>query len=96
MEEEPPPSFAELRDRYQVLPASPVVTIALTSALQAGDDPLHILSYIDALGVHAETLQQLHAGINGLEGEEELSAFQCREGVAVSIASQDEWILFTE
>lgn len=96
MTDKPTPSFAELRSRYQVLSAAPLDIIALSSALQAGDDPLHILSYIEALGVRAENLQQLHAGINGLDDEEELSAFLCLEGVAVSIASNDEWILFTE
>jgi hypothetical protein len=96
MEDERPPTFAELRRRYQLLGASPARTVALSSALQAGDDPLHILSYIGALGVCTETLQQLHSGINGLEDEEELFAFRCQEGIAVSIASDDEWILFTE
>lgn len=96
MEDECPPTFAELRRRYQALPSASARTIALSSALQAGDDPLHVLSYIGSLGVRAQTLQQLHSGINGLTGEEELSAFKCQEGVAVSVASNDEWILFTE
>jgi hypothetical protein len=95
MKDEYRPSFAEVRRRY-LLGASPAHTVALSRALQTGDDPLHILSYIGGLGVHAATLQQLHDAINGLEGEEELFAFQCQEGVAVSVASDDEWILFTE
>lgn len=96
MEDERPPSFAELRRRYQVLRGSPARTVALSSALKLGDDPFHILSYINALGIKAETLQQLQVGINGLRDEEELFAFRCQEGVAVSVASEDEWILFTE
>lgn len=96
MEDERPPSFAELRRRYQMLRASPARTVALSRALEAGDDPFHILSYINALGVRAETLQQLQVGINGLHDEEELFAFRCQEGVAVSVASDDEWILFTD
>lgn len=96
MQEDRPPSFAELRRRYQVLRGSPARTVTLSSALVDGDDPLHILSYIRSLGVQPQTLQQLHSGINGLRDEEELFAFRCREGVAVSVASDDEWILFTD
>jgi hypothetical protein len=90
------PSFAQLRKHYQVLPASPAAIVSLSDARRAGDDPLHILSYTARLGVKIETLEQLLTGINSLENEEELSAFQCREGVAVSVASDDEWILFTD
>ena len=96
MEDERPPTFAELRRRYQMLRVSAARTVALSSALRVGDDPLNNLSYIGELGVRPETLQQLHAGINGLANEEELFAFRCEEGVAVSVASDGEWILFTE
>lgn len=96
MEHEQPPPFAEIRRRYQLLSTTRTHTVALSTALQTGDDPLRILKYIGTLGVRPATLKQLHDGINGLEAEEELFAFECREGVAVSVASDDEWILFTD
>jgi hypothetical protein len=71
-----------------------VARISLRAALQGGDDPLKIIFYMRELGLSVSTLDDLLA-INGDGFEEELAAFEVAEGVAVSVASQGEWVLFT-
>jgi hypothetical protein len=93
------PSFAELRRRYSTADngsdESPQI-ISFGSSLRAADDPAQVLQYLAGLGVSVSTLDELHDGINELADEEELSAFRCREGVAVSHASDGWWMLFVD
>lgn len=55
-----------------------------------------MLRYLRALGVQPKTASDLFHHIRALEDEEELSAFQCQEGVAVTQASEGWWLLFVE
>ena len=72
-----------------------VAEVSLSRALKNGGDDMGLISYLGELGLVVSTLTDLLC-INGLEDEEELSAFEVQEGVAVSIASEDRWVLFTE
>jgi hypothetical protein len=63
-------------------------------AVAGGDDPLNLLAYLAGLGVPVRALEDL-LKINIDPDEEELHAFLVEEGVAVAVASQGEWILFT-
>ena len=88
-----PESFTDLVRRYD--PAAtddlPVRRTSLRTALDSGEDAMGILQYLAGLGLVIQSLPDLLA-INDVEDEEELSAF---EGVAVSMASDGAWILFT-
>lgn len=70
--------------------------VSLHRAVEDGDDPMHILSYLAGLGCRVGSLAELQDAIVSLEGEEELSCFLVREGLAVTHASDGWWILFTE
>lgn len=91
------PSFDELVTAYNRDPDAPPVTeiISLTTALVAGDDPWRLISYLSGIGIFVKTLDDLLA-VNGDATEEELHAWPCREGIALSIASEGAWILFVE
>ena len=70
--------------------------VSFRRAVEDGDDPMHILSYLAGLGCRVGSLNQLQDAIVGLVDEEELSCFLVREGLAVTHASDGWWILFTE
>lgn len=93
---DPPPNFAGLIALYAEDPDDPpeTVTVSLSAALATGDDPWQVLSYLDGLGIVVRCLDDLLA-INEDDTEEELHAFRCAEGIAVSIASHGQWLLFT-
>lgn len=100
MNENDLPAFADLRRRFAPLEegddeSALVMITSLEAALTEGHDPMRVLSYLHGLGVAVATLDDLHDGINHLPDEEELAAFRCREGVAISHASDNLWVLFT-
>jgi hypothetical protein len=87
--------LAELLRRYHDPAEEPaeVTRISLTAALQRGDDPMHIIEYLNGLGITVSTLDDLLA-INDDQTEEELHSFRVSEGIAVSVASDGLWFLF--
>ena len=90
-----PPPFADLARRAAYPDDPPAPAVLSLSAIIAGDaDPWGLLSYLVNLGRPVATLDDLFAAIGGLEDEDELGAFRCAEGVAVSQASDARWLLF--
>ncbi len=71
-----------------------VPQIAFSEALRRGDDPLHILPYFADIGVSITTLEGLFDAVND-PSEEEMEAFRVEEGVAVYLAVDGQWLLFT-
>jgi len=92
-----PPTFLDLCRRYALDDSDEYEppTVSLSAALSSGDDPLRIIDYLRTLGIVIVTLEDLQAAISGLSDEDELSAFRCKEGIAVSVASDGHWLLFT-
>lgn len=71
-----------------------VPTVSLADAIRRGNDPLDLLSYMAGLGMPVANLDDLLA-INAHSTEEEITAFRVVEGVAVTVASDGIWALFT-
>ena len=67
---------------------------SLADALRGGNDPLKVVEYLTGLGIAVRELDDLLT-INDDESEEELHAFRVLEGVAVSVAADGAWVLFT-
>lgn len=65
-------------------------------AVAANSDGESVLRYLNDLGFRPATTADLFQQISALEDEEELSAFECREGVAVTHASDGWWLLFVD
>ncbi|PHY22394.1 hypothetical protein [Caulobacter sp. BP25] len=92
------PTLARLRERFR----SPGENLPELRGICRLDNPSGdaeaevIIQYLHALGARTSTLKELLDGIAGLEDEEELSAFECREGVAVTHASDGWWLLFVD
>lgn len=93
---EPALTFAQLLARYGLHATDDDVTVvSLSACLSSSQDPGRILAYLAGLGRTVTTLDDLLTAINELDGEEELGAFPVRDGgVAVSIASHGEFVLF--
>ncbi len=93
---QPTETLADLVRRYCEQDAIPAVVprVSLAAAVAAGADPLDVLAYLAGLGIAVRTLDDL-LRINADPEEEELHCFRVAEGVAVSVASQGEWLLFT-
>ncbi len=93
------PTAADLRQRYHYLElpedGAPSI-IPLRQAPAIGGEPARLMQYLRSLDLTIETLDDLYEGIAGLHDEEELSAFRCREGVAVSHASDGWWLIFID
>jgi len=92
-----PVPFAVLAARFGAAagtPPAPTFT-SLSAAIASGRDPGKILAYLDSVGFQPQTLDQLIQAINGLDDEEELHAWTVTEGVAVSVASDGAWHVFT-
>lgn len=89
-------SLADLISRFSDPDAVPstIARVSLTDALADGRDPLDILTYFARLGLPILTLDDL-LKINAEPDEEEIRAFRVDEGVAVVVASESEWIVFT-
>lgn len=91
-----PPPFVELARAYAQtddLPPAPVVS--LSAVVEGQPDPWGLLTYLQQLGRSVTTLDDLLAAIDDLDDEDELGAFLCAEGVAVSQASDARWLIFT-
>lgn len=90
------PPFSALCGRYEQSDiADQPVTVSLRSPPSTGEGAA-ILSYLRAFGHDAHSPAELLQAIDALTDEEELAAFRCHEGVAVSHASDGWWVLFTE
>ncbi len=68
--------------------------VRLADALARGDDPLHLIPYFADLGRRIDNLEDLLAACTD-PGEEEIQAFRVDEGVAVFLAVDGLWALFT-
>ncbi len=88
--------FAALLDRYRTYKDEPLEVhhVRLAEAIQGGDDPLRFVDYLRGLGRPVHRLDDLLT-INDDLDEEELHAFRVQEGVAVSVASDGAWALYT-
>ena len=88
--------ISALLQRYRTYDDEPseVHRASLAEALRGGTDPLKVLEYMRGLGLEVLELGDL-LNINDDETEEELHAFPVLEGVAVSVASDGAWVLFT-
>jgi len=72
----------------------PLPRVRFADALARGDDPLHLLPYLNELGVRIGTLEDLLAACTD-SGEEEIEAFRVEEGVAVFLVTDGQWTVFT-
>jgi hypothetical protein len=68
--------------------------VRLADALARGDDPLHLIPYFADLGKKIANLEDLLAACTD-PGEEEIQAFRTEEGVAVFLAVDGLWAVFT-
>ncbi len=71
-----------------------VPRIAFSEALSRGDDPHHILPYFGDVGGAVRSLEDLLEAAND-PGEEEMAAYRVEDGVAVYLAVDGQWLLFT-
>jgi hypothetical protein len=71
-----------------------VARVSLADAIRRGSDPLNLLPYLAGLGIAVASLDDLLA-INADEGEEEIRCFRVAEGVAVTVATDGIWALYT-
>lgn len=67
--------------------------VRFADAVRTGEDPLAILKYFGTLGLAVRAPADLFA-LNEDPNEEEVNAFWVPGGVAVSIASDDAWLVF--
>jgi hypothetical protein len=88
--------LATLLQRYRTYDEEPseVHRASLADALRGGDDPLKVVEYFQTLGLPVQCLEDLFR-INDDPTEEELHAFRVQEGVAISMASDGVWALYT-
>ena len=70
-----------------------VQRVRFADAVRTGEDPLKIIKYLATVGITVTTPADLFA-LNDDPNEEELNAFWVPEGVAVSINSDDSWLVF--
>lgn len=87
--------FNALTARHTVIDEQPpeVTRVSLSAALASDDDPQSILGYLAGLGIAVTRLSDLLL-INRFADEEELYAHKVVEGVAISVASENLWVLF--
>lgn len=80
----PLPTFDHLRRRFDM--SDP--------AAGAAAERSRILRYLKENGVSVCTVGDVLEGVQSLDGEEELAAFKCCEGIAVTHASDGWSVLF--
>jgi len=92
-----PQAFAELAALYTEDGDDPNARfVSLSAALRGeADEPYMIIPYLATLGLHPTTLEQLSLAITGIPDEDEIACWDVVEGVAVSIASDAAWVVFT-
>jgi hypothetical protein len=88
--------LAALLQRYRTYADEPteVRRASLAQALAGGEDPVKVVEYFTTLGLNVQCLDDLFQ-INNDPAEEELHAFRVQEGVAISVASDGVWALYT-
>ncbi|MBX9803915.1 MAG: hypothetical protein K2Y04_14285 [Caulobacteraceae bacterium] len=91
------PTLADVRARF-VPPEDdpPYLETCTLDGAAPGSEGEKVLRYLETLGFQPKTNSDIFHHIRALEDEEELSAFQCQEGVAVTHASDGWWLLFVE
>ncbi len=62
-------------------------------AVRTGEDPLKIIAYFGTLGIKVREPADLFR-LNDDPNEEEINAFWIPQGVAVSVESDDLWLVF--
>ncbi|MGE4480840.1 hypothetical protein [Acidocella sp.] len=70
-----------------------VQRIKFDEAVRTGEDPLKIIAYFATLGIAVREPADLFR-LNDDPNEEEINAFWIPEGVAVSVESDDLWLVF--
>lgn len=80
--------------RFSTIDRLPEVQrVKFADAVRTGEDPLHVIKYLNSLGITVETPADLFC-LNCDDNEEELVCFQIPEGVAATINSDDSWLVF--
>ncbi len=72
---------------------SDVQRIKFDEAVRTGADPLRVIAYFATLGIAVREPADL-LRLNDDPNEEEINAFWIPEGVAVSVESDDLWLVF--
>jgi hypothetical protein len=87
-------TLEELLRRFSSTDRLPEIQrVKFADAVRTGEDPLSIVRYFGTLGIAVREPADLFR-LNDDPNEEEVNAFWIPEGVAVSIASDDEWLVF--
>lgn len=94
MDQDETHTLEELLTRYSSIEKLPdVQRIKFDEAVRTGQDPLKIIAYFKTLGIAVREPADLFR-LNDDPNEEEISAFKIPEGVAVSVESDDLWLVF--
>lgn len=93
------PGLADLVARYSADdpdedPPAPPTGLTLDEARTRPGEHRRVIAYLTGLGIEVRQVDDL-LRINDDPDEEELHAWRCREGIAVSVASDGTWLLFT-
>ncbi|WP_026440762.1 hypothetical protein [Acidocella facilis] len=87
-------TLEELLRRYSSIEKLPdVQRIKFDDAVRTGEDPLSIVKYFKTLGIAVREPADLFLRNDALD-EEEINAFKIPQGVAVSVESDDLWLVF--
>ena len=87
-------TLEELLRHYSSIEKLPdVKRIKFDDAVRTGQDPLRIIAYFATLGIAVREPADLFLRNDALD-EEEINAFWIPEGVAVSVESDDLWLVF--
>lgn len=94
MDEMKTETLEALLTRYSSIEKLPdVQRIKFDEAVRTGEDPLSIVKYFATLGIAVREPADL-LRLNDDPDEEEINAFWVPEGVAVSVESDDLWLVF--
>ena len=87
-------TLEELLRRYSSIEKLPdVQRIKFDEAVRTGQDPLRVIAYFGTLGITVREPADLFR-LNDDPDEEEVNAFWIPQGVAVSVESDDLWLVF--
>ncbi|MDR3505262.1 MAG: hypothetical protein P4L52_03360 [Acidocella sp.] len=94
MDQDETHTLEELLTRYSSIEKLPdVQRIKFEDAVRTGTDPLSIVKYFFTLGIAVREPADLFR-LNDDPNEEEINAFKIPQGVAVSVESDDIWLVF--
>jgi hypothetical protein len=94
MDQDETHTLEELLRRFSSIEKLPdVQRIKFDEAVRTGQDPLRIIAYFATLGIAVREPADLFR-LNDDPNEEEVNAFKIPEGVAVSVESDDLWLVF--